>query len=103
MDRLVPRGGEGGFTSEHTFSAGRPVRNAPEGNQVVSRFSDCVLSDLPGCHLVLGSQSVPADRITEFLGPVSLQTWHGAGGTQVWMLATVMFLGELLARAGRSL
>ena len=29
----------GGFTWERPFFVGRPVRNAPEGNQVVSSFS----------------------------------------------------------------
>ena len=34
----TPREAAGGFTSEGPFCEGRPERNAPEGNQVVSRF-----------------------------------------------------------------
>ena len=67
------------------------MRNAPEGNQMVSLFSGCVLTDLPGCRLVWGSLCVRADQITAFFRPVSLQTWPSVGGTQVWMLETVVF------------
>ena len=43
-----PHGTEAGFTSEHPFFEGRPERNAPEGNQVVSRFPGVCLRDRMG-------------------------------------------------------
>ena len=67
------------------------MRNAPEGNQMVSRFSGCVLADLPGRRLVWGSLCVRADQITAIFRPVSLQTLPSVGGTQMWMLETVVF------------
>ena len=59
------------------------MRNGPEGNQMVSLFSGCDLTDLPWCCLVWGSLRVRADQIAAFFRPVSLQTWPSVGGTQV--------------------